>query len=393
MATEVVMPQMGYDMTEGTVLKWLRHEGDQVSRGDILAEIETDKATVELESFGSGILRKIVVPEGEMVPVGEVIAFIGTADEALPPLPPRPAAGKARAAAVTPSPSELRVSPIARKLAQERGVDLSRVTGTGPGGRVTERDVTAYLERPPTLSAPPRPVPTATPAEGLVELSRMRQAIARVTSRSKQEIPHYYVTVEVDMRQAMEQRRQLNKSLESQGVHITVNDLIVKACALTLAKFPAFNASFIQGKAQRHAAINIGIAIALEGEGLILPAVLDCAHKSLAEIAKATKDLGERAHAHRLREQEYAGATFSISNLGSLEVDSFAAIILPPQAAMLAVGAVREQPVVRNGQVVAGQTMKATLSADHRLTDGWEAAQFLMEFKRLLEDPATLLSP
>lgn len=421
MATEVVMPQMGYDMKEGKVLKWLVNEGQQVNRGDPLAEIETDKATVEMEAFASGLLRKIIVPEGETVPVGALLGYIGAANEALPDAPTRPAqqpsaapsarpvsapapAGRqAQAAplpASAPQPSgDLRASPIARRIAQERGVDLSLLKGSGPRGRVTERDVQAYLEHPPARDgAPARPAapalaPTAPPrpAEGLTELSRMRQAIARLTTRSKREVPHYYVTVEIDMGEAMELRRKLNQRLDPQGVRISVNDLLIKACALALVKHPAFNTSYVQDKLQQHADINVGIAIALPEGGLVVPAVLDCGAKSLVDIARATKDLIERTQAQRLREHEYTGATFSISNLGALDVDSFAAIIHPPQCAVLAVGAVRKQPVVKNDQVVVGQTMKATLSADHRLTDGLQAAQFLVELKSLLEQPVGLL--
>lgn len=420
MATEVVMPQMGYDMKEGKVLKWLVNEGQQVNRGDPLAEIETDKATVEMEAFASGLLRKIVVPEGETVPVGALLGYIGAANEALPDAPTRPAkpstastarpvsapapAGRqtpsAPPPASAPQPSgELRASPIARRIAQERGLDLSLLKGSGPRGRVTERDVQAYLERPPARDGAPArptaPAPTPTsaprPAEGLTELSRMRQAIARLTTRSKREVPHYYVTVEVDMGEAMELRRKLNQRLDPQGVRISVNDLLIKACALALVKHPEFNTSYVQDKLQQHADINVGMAIALQGGGLVVPAVLDCGAKSLVDIARATKDLIERTQAQRLREHEYTGATFSISNLGALDVDSFAAIIHPPQCAVLAVGAVRKQPVVKNDQVVVGQTMKATLSADHRLTDGLQAAQFLVELKSLLEQPVGLL--
>ncbi|MSQ13606.1 MAG: 2-oxo acid dehydrogenase subunit E2 [Dehalococcoidia bacterium] len=418
MATEVVMPQMGYDMKEGKVLKWLVNEGQQVNRGDPLAEIETDKATIEMEAFAGGLLRKIVVPEGETVPVGTLLGYIGAANEALPDASTRPTkpstAASARSApspapagrqatdapppASDPQPSgELRASPIARRIAQERGVDISQLQGSGPRGRVTERDVQAYLERPPArdgaLARPPAPAPTAAPrpADGLTELSRMRQAIARLTTRSKREVPHYYVTVEIDMGEAMELRRKLNQRLDPQGVRISVNDLLVKGCALALVKHPEFNTSYVQDKVLQHADINVGIAIAVQSGGLVVPAVLDCGNKSLVDIARATKDLIERTQAQRLREHEYTGATFGISNLGALDVDSFAAIIHPPQCAVLAVGAVRKQPIVKNDQVVVGQTMKATLSADHRLTDGLQAAQFLVELKSLLEQPVGLL--
>jgi pyruvate dehydrogenase E2 component (dihydrolipoamide acetyltransferase) len=416
MPTELVMPQMGYDMKEGKVVKWLRNEGDQVVKGETIAEIETDKATIEMESFTTGILRRIVVPEGETVPVGQVIAYVGSADEAIPSLPPRTAAGAPRSPAPSPAsptlPSHtpapgatsgtLRVSPIARQLAQEAGIDLSRLTGTGPQGRIVEADVRAFLasRSPAPPAAPitrqPVPVPAAPPTtvpvgEQVVELSRMRQAIARLTTRAKQEIPHYYVASEINMSEPMDLRRKLNEALEPQGVRVTVNDLIIKACAIALQKYPDINASFKDGRLVRHGAINIGIAVALEDGGLIVPAILDCAHKSLPDIAKAAKDLIDRAHAQRLREQEYTAATFSISNLGALEVDSFSAIIHPPQSHVLAIGAVRKRPVIKDDQIAIGQTMIATLSADHRVTSGADAARYLTEVRRLLESPLLLL--
>lgn len=403
MATEVVMPKMGYDMKEGKIIKWLVNEGQEIKRGDILAEIETDKATIEMEAFASGQIRKIVVLEGETVPVGTVLGFIGSADEPLPDVPSRnaapppvtiagrpaqargqpPSTPQSREAIAAPS-SEARATPLARRIAEEHNVDLAQVTGTGPGGRVTERDVQAALAA--RQAGAPAPA-----AQGLQELSRMRQAIARLTTRSKQEIPHYYVTAEMDMDEAVEFRRKLNQALQSQNIRVGVNDMLVKACALALAKHPTFNASYIDGKVLQHSQVNIGIAVALEGGGLVVPAILDAGHKSLVEIAKAAKDLVERAQALRLREQEYTGATFTISNLGAQDIDSFVAIIHPPQCAVLALGAIHKHAVVKNDQVVVGQTMKATLSCDHRLTDGLQAAKFLVDVKALMEQPRELL--
>ena len=399
MATQIVMPRMNYDMREGTVVRWHKAEGDAVSRGDVIAEIETDKATVEMESFWDGILGRIVVEEGRAVPVGEVLAVITEPGEVVPPVEaaqaPHPSTpsqereesesgpGPEAGAGPPPPPSGVRASPIARRLARERGIDLAAVAGTGPGGRVTEADVLAHEEGlgEPDVAA----------AGGRIDLSRMRQAIAGVTSRSKRDVPHFYVTFEIDMGRAVDLRAQLNEALgEEQGPRVTVNDLIVKAAAKTLEKFPKFNASFKGDHLELHGDINIAIAVALE-EGLILPAIAGCHEKSLREIAAASADLVQRAQGGTLRAEEYTGGTFSISNLGMFGVDSFAAIIYPPNAAVLAVGRVAEQPVVRNGKVAVGHVMKATLSVDHRVADGAEGARFLMDVKDHLENPVSLL--
>ncbi len=403
MATQIVMPRMNYDMREGTVVRWHKAEGDLVSRGDVIAEIETDKATVEMESFWDGVLGRIVVEEGRAVPVGEVLAVITEPGEAAPPveaLPsPQPSSpsqgseepagaresgpGPEAAAAPAAPPSGVRASPIARRLARERGIDLAAVTGTGPGGRVTEADVLAHEEA--------QRAPDATAAGGRIDLSRMRQAIAGVTSRSKRETPHFYVTSEIDMDRAVDLRAQLNDALvEGQGPRVSVNDLIVKAAAMSLVRFPKFNASFEGDHLELHGDVNIAIAVALE-EGLILPAIAGCQKKSLREIAAASADLVQRAHGGTLRAEEYAGGTFAVSNLGMFDVDSFAAIIYPPNAAVLAVGRVAEQPVVRDGRVAVGHVMKATLSVDHRVADGAEGARFLMDVKAHLENPVSLL--
>ncbi len=399
------MPQMGYDMREGTVVRWLRQEGDEVKRGENIAEIETDKAVVEMEALGSGILRKILVAEGNTVPVGTVIGLIAGADEPLPEVmaeKPAPVATEAPTAApatppvaapperAQPEPARAAApaSPVARRLAQEKGIDLSLLQGTGPGGRITKEDVLAF-EVPPVAAAPAQ-APAAEQVAETVPLTRMRQAIARLTSHAKREIPHFYVAADVDMTQAMSIRQGLNQTLEEQGVRVTVNDFIIKACTIALQKHPAFNSFFQEDSLKVNSAINIGIAIAME-EGLMVPAILDCGSKSLAEIAQASRDLAERAQRGVLRPDEYTAATFSISNLGSFDVDSFVAIIHPPQSAVLATGTVKKQPVVRDDQVVVAQMMTATLSVDHRVADGAQGAQFLREIKQLLENPVGLL--
>ncbi len=410
MATNVVMPQMGYDMREGTVVRWYKQEGETVDRGEVIADIETDKATVEFEAYTGGVLGRIVAEAGVAVPVGELIAIITEPGEAVPeaaapaaspaaaPAPtPAPASAPADpqpAAAPAPSPNgEVRASPIARRLAGERGIDLSLVTGTGPNGRITERDVESF-QAPAAAPAPaPAPAvtaePVAAPADSRIELSRMRQTIARVTSDSKSTAPHFYVTAEIDMEKAMSMRRDVNDAADPEN-RVSVNDLMVKACALALVKHPKFNSFYRGDHLEVHGAMNIGIAIALES-GLILPGVSNCEGKSLLQIAAATKDLIARANSGTLRNEEYSSTTFSISNMGMFDVESFTAIIYPPHAAILAVGSVKQQPVVRGGEIAVGTMMKATLSTDHRVADGAEAAQFLMEIKRVLENPVSLL--
>ena len=412
MATNVVMPQMGYDMREGTVVRWYKQEGETVDRGEVIADIETDKATVEFEAYTGGVLGRIVAEAGIAVPVGELIAIITEPGESVPevaapaasPAQAAPAASAPAPAAPEPEPPAapasasdggVRASPIARRLARERGIDLSLVTGSGPNGRITERDVENYEAAPaapepaPAATATPAPPPVAAPADSRIELSRMRQTIARVTSDSKSTAPHFYVTAEIDMGKAMALRRDVNDESDPEN-RVSVNDLMVKACALALARHPKFNSFFRGDHLEVHGAMNIGIAIALES-GLILPGVSNCEGKSLLQIAAATKDLIARANSGTLRNEEYSSTTFSISNMGMFDVESFTAIIYPPHAAILAVGSVKQQPVVRDGELAVGTMMKATLSTDHRVADGAEAAQFLMEIKRVLENPVSLL--
>ncbi|MBT3943692.1 MAG: 2-oxo acid dehydrogenase subunit E2 [Chloroflexi bacterium] len=412
MITEVVMPAMGADMTEGTVVKWLKSEGDEVSRGDILAEIETDKTVVEMEAYGSGLLRKIVIGEGTKVPVGDLIAYIGDADDDVPegasaaPAVVAPVAEAAPAVAATDAPpasapvstGRVKASPVARKIAAERGIDLATITGTGPGGRITRADVEG-------LSAAPTATPSASPVVATassvapvtlsgedIPLSSMRQAIARVTVRSKTENPHYYIDLSIDMTQAMSVRQGLNEEVGDAGPRISVNDMIVRACVKAISKYPKLNTTFADDHLIAHADINIGIAIALE-VGLMVPAIMRTQNMSLLEISAATKDLANRVRGEggSLSQEENTAGTFSISNMGMLGVDNFQAIIVPPQSAILAVGAVSPTPVVRDGEIVVRQMMKASLSADHRVTDGAEGGVFLGEIRRLLENPVSLL--
>ncbi len=420
MISEVVMPQMGADMEEGTVVRWLKQPGDAVERGEIIAEIETDKANVEIEAFDSGTFRSTLASEGDTVSVGTVIALITDADEdisqyqpattitngAAPkarppnedmragaddeteadtatttsstPAPPKPVAD------IETSPGRVRASPVARKLAQENGIDLTQLTGTGPDGRIVRRDIEAAIESGVSPTAPkarPRTIDT--------KQSKMRQTIARRMSQSKREAPHYYITVEIDMTDAERLRRQLNEAAEDYP-RVSVNDLIVKACAGALARHPIFNTSLAEGEIQAHEQINVCIAIALD-DGLIAPAILDCANKNLGQIAEASRSLAARAKSGSLKPEEYTGGTFTVSNLGMFNVESLVAIIQPPQTAILGVGAVRAMPIVRDGKIEPAEMMKVALSADHRVTDGAQGAQLINEIRRLLENPAALL--
>ncbi len=454
MATSMVMPQMGYDMHEGKVVRWLKKEGDEVIRGEVIAEIETDKATVEYEAYTGGVMAKIVAAEGVTIPVGGLIAVITNPGEEIPediltdaalaasadsPAQAAPETPAPAAAAPAGSDEEVRASPLARRLAKERGVDLSTITGTGPGGRITEADipdqgplaaasVNGYVKASPLakrlarerdidlamltgtgpggriteadvpehapVAAAPAPASTeATAPAGLtsenVELSRMRQAIAKVTADSWQSAPHFYVSVDIDMTKAMSFRRDVNDELDAEK-RVSVNDLIVKASAIAIGRHPKFNSFFRDDHLQMNASINVGIAIALES-GLIVPGINGCEDKSLVEIAAASRDLAARANSGSLRNDEYSGTTFSVSNMGMFDIESFTAIIFPPHAAILAVGTVKEQPVVRDGELAIAQIMKATLSTDHRVADGAEAAQFIVEIKKLLENPISLV--
>jgi pyruvate dehydrogenase E2 component (dihydrolipoamide acetyltransferase) len=409
------MPAMGADMTEGIVVKWLKSEGDEISRGDILAEIETDKTVVEMEAYGSGLLRKIVVDEGVMVPVGDLIAYLGDADDEIPDVPDGSDSAIRAVASIPEEPAfvrapvaptealvatgRIKASPVARKIATELGIDLTTVTGTGPGGRITRSDVEGYpgiLSATPAVAAstavkPSTILPVTLNGED-IPLSTMRQAIARVTVRSKTENPHYYIDLSIDMTSAMSMRQGLNEEIGDAGPRISVNDMIVRACVKAITKYPKFNTTFAVDHLISHADINIGVAIALE-VGLMVPAILRTQNMSLLEISAATKDLANRVRGEggALTQEENTAGTFSISNMGMLGVDNFQAIIVPPQSAILAVGAVAQQPVVRDGDIVIRQMMKASLSADHRVTDGAEGGVFLGEIRRLLENPVSLL--
>jgi len=413
---------MGADMTEGTIAKWLKAEGDQISRGDKLAEIETDKTVVEMEAYADGVLRRITVEEGSLVQVGTVIAYIGDPEDEIPEAVSDPVVAEsdtqpseqsdAPAPAPAPAPADsvlakndtatepiaavssvaggrVKASPIARKIAAEKGIDITIVPGTGPGSRITKADVENFT---PSAQFASSGVSRSVAIDGSdTPLSSMRQAIARVTVRSKTESPHYYVTHEVNMSAAMTFRSQLNEALDA-GSRVSVNDMVLKAVATSLLKYPKWNSSFDGDKLVGHSEINLGVAIALD-EGLIVPAVMGIQNMSLVEISQAVRDLGSRARGEggTLTQDELTKGTFGTSNLGMFGTDTFAAIIVPPNAGIIAVGAVKEKPIVDNGNVVVGQTMNATISADHRVGDGAEAAIFLSEFQKTLENPVRLM--
>lgn len=417
MISEVTMPSMGADMTEGTIAKWLMAEGDTVSRGDKLAEIETDKTVVEMESYSEGLLRKIVVAEGTLVQVGTIIAFIGDAADDIPEIAeaapaaeaPKAEAAAPASAAPTPTPApvqqavptpapvapaavggRVKASPIARKIAEEKGIDIAAVPGTGPGGRITKSDIENFTPSPQFAASGGR-APVVMDGSD-TPLSSMRQAIARVTVKSKTESPHYYVTHEVNMGPAMTFRAQLNEAIVDDGDRVSVNDMILKAITTALLKYPKWNSTFDGDKLIGHSDINLGVAIALE-EGLIVPAVIGVQSMSLIEISRYVRDMGKRARGEggTLTQAEMTQGTFGTSNLGMFGTDTFAAIIVPPNAGIIAVGAVKEKPVAKDGNIVVGKMMNATISADHRVGDGAEAAILLGEFQKTLENPARLM--
>jgi pyruvate dehydrogenase E2 component (dihydrolipoamide acetyltransferase) len=431
MASQVVLPKMSETMEEGVVVKWLKHEGEHVAPGDPLAEIETDKAVLELEAQEPGVLRKILVQEDHKVSVGQLMAVIASEEEDISPLvggerafPSRPAASISTSSpAISASPPSLTppeapppssqtktaherldASPLARRMAEEAGIDLAQVGGTGPGGRVVKRDIEAFLEQHRGQVAPPSAPPAAPMPSSVLplsaanmprkdfearELSLMRKTIARRMALSKATVPHFYVSTAIDMTQAIALRHSLNAVAE-EPFRISYNDMVLKAVANALRQFPRLNVSYHDDTVRMHQRVHIGMAVALD-EGLITPVLRDCDRKSLGEIAREASELAERARARRLKPDDYMGGTFSVSNLGMFEIDECSAIINPPEAAILAVGAIKEQPIVVDGQLAVGQRMKVTLSCDHRVVDGATAARFLQIVKRCLEQPLSLM--
>ncbi|MEN8679901.1 MAG: pyruvate dehydrogenase complex dihydrolipoamide acetyltransferase, partial [Akkermansiaceae bacterium] len=433
MPINIEMPKLSDTMTEGTVVRWLKKEGEEVEIGDIIAEIETDKATMEMEAFDEGILSKISVPEGGKAPVGSAIAVLledgesdddeddsAPAEESAPAAsssaPPGVAKALESAAATvnksqtaTPAPAatpvsgeRIKASPLARKIAEAEGVDLSSVTGTGPGGRIVKADVVAAPAAPATAAPAPSPSPAANPApaaispvaggeDQIVELSSMRKIIAERLLTSKVTIPHFYLHLEVDAAPLMALRKQINAQAEAtHGNKYSVNDFVVKALINASVAVPEVNASFNGDHIVQFAHVGISVAIAVD-DGLVTPVVKNAEQKSLLAISKEIKEMAVRARDKKLAPNEFDGGTVTISNLGAWGVESFDAIINPPQAAILSVGGIIEKPVVKDGAIVPGLRMNLGLSCDHRVVDGAVGAKFLGEIKRLLENPALML--
>jgi pyruvate dehydrogenase E2 component (dihydrolipoamide acetyltransferase) len=442
---EVIMPKMGDAMEEGTLLKWLKSEGDEVSEGDAIAEIETDKVTLELEAENSGTLAQLIADEGQDIPVGEAIAFIAGEGEEVPERAAGGGAeaeaeeeeggdeggGEAQTATQTEAPEEVeaaeqpradgrtdghfRASPIVRRLAEENDLDLSRIEGSGPAGRIVERDVRAAIESGTAqrtdgqadVEAPeaPRPEqaemqgfqparlpePTEEPGTQLVEPTRMMRVIGERMTEAKQHVPHFYATVEVKMDAAMELRKRLNAQLEDEGVKLSVNDFVMKAAAVALRNYPNLNALYTTRGIELHDKVDMAMAVALD-QGLITPVIRDIGSKGLAQISRESKDLATRAREGGLKPEEYQGGTITVSNMGMFGIDSFTAIINPPQAAIVAVSSIERRPTYdENGEVVPGQFMKLTLSADHRIANGRDGALYMAEVKKTLENPVLLM--
>jgi pyruvate dehydrogenase E2 component (dihydrolipoamide acetyltransferase) len=431
MATKIVMEALSPTMEEGRLVAWKKKEGDKVTAGETLAEVETDKAVMELVARGDGVLRKIVLGEGATVPVGALVAIVGTADEdisgltaASPPGqglgvrgqgPAAPVAGAAPAKPastapitavpapttvttapqpLTPSPQPLRIrsSPLARRLATERGIDLTLITGSGPAGRVVKRDVetagrTDAQTHGRTAAAIAAP---ALPEGGFTDepLTAMRKTIARRLTQSIGPVPHFFLTTEIDMERAWEARNQL-KGL-GEAYQISFNDLVVKAVALALRQHPAVNSAFLEDRIRHYGDVHVGIAVAVE-DGLITPVIRHADRKGMLEIAAESKVLAERAHARKLQPDEYTGATFTVSNLGMFDIEEFTAVINPPEAGILAVGRLAQRPVVVDGAVQARRTMRVTMSCDHRVVDGATGAKFLQTLQLMLENPLAML--
>mgnify|MGYP001199831361 CR=1 FL=1 len=407
----ILMPRLSDTMTEGVIAQWHKKVGDTVKKGDLLADVETDKATMELESYKEGKLLYLGAEKGDKVPVNALLCIIGdekkvdvekivaaaksggaqqpAAQPAQPAQQAQPAAATAapqQAAATTTTNGRVKASPLAKKLAAERGIDISKIPGTGDGGRVTKRDVDNYV---PT--AAPAGAPAAAPAGQVsfeeIPVSQMRKTIARRLAESKFSAPHFYLTMAINMDKAVESRAKLN---EISPVKISFNDMVIKACALALKQHPKVNSSWLGDKIRVNHHVNIGVAVAVE-EGLLVPVVRFADTKSLSQIAKEVKEFAQKAKDKKLQPADWEGNTFTISNLGMFGIEEFTAIINPPDSCILAVGAINQVPVVKNGQVTVGNIMKVTMSCDHRVVDGATGAAFLQTLQRLLEEPLSML--
>jgi pyruvate dehydrogenase E2 component (dihydrolipoamide acetyltransferase) len=413
MATEILMPALSPTMTEGTLARWLKHEGDEVKAGDVLAEIETDKATMEVEAVDEGVLGRILVIDGTPgVKVNEPIGVLVEPREAVPPAGasrPAPAAAPAPAPVAAPPPvagapgngqdAEARVfaSPLARRMARQAGIDLARIKGSGPNGRIVRADIEAGAApaagAPAPAAAAPAPSAAIAAPHPLLPHSTMRKVIARRLTESKQTVPHFYVSMDIELDALLTLRAELNAKSPPEGpgaYKLSVNDLLIKAAAVTLRRMPRVNAAWSEDGIILFDDIDISVAVALP-EGLITPIIRQADREGLAAISAEMKDLAERARAGKLKPEEFQGGSFSISNMGMYGVSEFAAIINPPQAAILAVAAGEKRPVVKDGALAIATVMTCTLSIDHRVVDGALGAEWLGAFRRLVEDPLGLL--
>ncbi|HEX5874310.1 MAG TPA: pyruvate dehydrogenase complex dihydrolipoamide acetyltransferase [Pyrinomonadaceae bacterium] len=445
MATKVIMPKLSPTMEEGQISRWLKKEGDKVSMGEPLAEIDTDKATMEMQALANGVLRKILVNEGQAAPLGQLIAVIGEPEEdiasvlaeapaaAAPapqaekkeepapkqeeqPAPPPPPQAKAAAASSAPAPqpqssnvdgrqpqaaasggARMIVSPLAARMAADAGIDLRSLQGSGPGGRIIKRDIEAAISQPKPAAAPqqfPRAVEPGQFQQAAASpyrdepASEIRKVIARRLVTSLGPVPHFFLTTDIEMDRAAEMRKGIN-ALDP-DLKISINDIIIKVTAAALLQHPEVNASFQEKFVRYYEHADIGVAVAIE-DGLITPVVRAADQKSLSQIAGEVRELAERARSRRLKPEEYTGATFSISNLGMFGIDEFTAVINPPEGAILAVGAMTAKPVVRDNEIVIRQMMRVTMSCDHRVIDGATGAKFLQTFKKILENPLYLV--
>lgn len=412
MATKVLMPKLSDTMEEGTILKWVRKEGEKVKQGETIVEIESDKADMELEAYDSGVLRKIIVPEGGKAPIGALIAIIGDPDEDISTLlsaapateqrapasaekkasspsvatatPGTAAPEPAPAAPPAPQDGKVKASPLAKRLAKEHSINLSTVLGSGPQGRVIKRDIEGILSGKVAVSKTVAAIVPGTAED--IPLSPIRKTIAKRMSESKLTAPHFYVTVDIDMEPAMAFREQINNATD---LKLSFTDIIIKAAAAALMKHPQVNGTYLGDTMRQYHYAHIGVAVALD-DGLVTPVIRNCEQKRIDQINRELRDLVERARNRKLKPDEYQGSTFTISNLGMFGVEDFVAIINPPEGAILAIGSIVERPVVKNGVIVVGHTMKTTISADHRIIDGAIAARFLQDFKKFMENPAAL---
>ena len=430
MPIEITMPKLSDTMTDGTLVKWLKKENAKIKPGDVIAEVETDKATQELEAFEPGTVARIVAKEGEKIPVGGLIVVLAKPEEdvaavakaaggkssssaaAAPQAPaaatlaatpaPVPAPAAAPAPAPAPAPSAdasrpVRSSPLARKIAADKGIDIQSLQGTGPDGRIIKRDVLAAgtaSARPVTSAAaksalPAAPAPVAAKLEArTIPLNNMRQTIARRLLQAKQTVPHFYVSIDVVMDALLELRKAANEQLAP--TKLTVTDFIARAVASSVAQVPAVNASFTETAIIQHGSVNLGIAVAIE-DGLVVPVIRDAQNKGIRQMSEEIKQLAQLARSRKLKADQMTGSTITISNLGMYGIREFQAIINPPEAAILDIGGTEARPIVKNGQVVPAQVMTISLSADHRVIDGALGAEFLSKLKTVLENPLAML--